>query len=126
MERHRPPQLLNLLEQCGLKFSRWARQAPYLPQCGSLAGTPHASRLAGLPLREQYAAVELFRGTLLRHNLIAYRDDQPGGSDLPRFAGDGWLAYVPIRLPDTVCIQKKLPPGASCVAWQEITRGRRR
>ncbi len=31
------------------------------------------------------------------------------------FAGDAWLDYVPIRLPDTLCIQEKLPPGAAAV-----------
>ena len=56
-------------------FGRWLRQAPYLAQCGSLAGTPHAPRLTALPPMEQYAAVELWRGNMLRHSLIAYRDD---------------------------------------------------
>ena len=72
------PELFDFLERAGLVFGRWVRQAPYLPQCGALAATPHASRLAMLPLPEQYAAVELFRGTMVRHNLIAYRDDHPG------------------------------------------------
>jgi hypothetical protein len=31
------------------------------------------------------------------------------------FAGDGWLAYVPVRLPDTICVEEKLPPGAAAV-----------
>jgi len=38
-----------------------------------------------------------------------------GGSPLPRFDNDGWLAYVPIRLPETISIQKRLPPGAAAV-----------
>lgn len=108
-------QALDLVESCGLVFGRWVRQAPYLLQCGSLATTPHAARLAGLPVREQHAAVELFRGNMLRHSLIAYRDDLPGGSDLPQFTDDGWPAYVPIRQSDTIRIQKRLPPGAAAV-----------
>lgn len=109
------PQLFNFIEGCGLRFGRWVRQAPYLPQCGNLAATPHATRLADLPRREQYAAVELFRGNMLRHSLIAYRDDHSGGADLPRFDNDGWLAYVPIRLPETASLQRQLPPGAAAL-----------
>ena len=91
------------------------RQAPYLAQCGSLAGTPHAARLTKLPPREQYAAVELFRGTMPRHNWIAYRDDHSDGSKLPHFDDDDWLDYVPIRMSDTICVQERLPPGAAAV-----------
>jgi hypothetical protein len=57
-------------------------------------------------------AVELFRGTMLRHSLIAYRDDGAGENGLPRFDAGDWPAYTPLRLPETVAIQKRLPPGA--------------
>jgi SAM-dependent methyltransferase len=109
------PQLFDLIEDCGLKIARWVRQAPYLAQCGSLAKTPHCQRLAKLPPREQYAAVELFRGSMLRHNLILYRDDSGVSDDLPRFDNSDWLNYVPIRLPEAINIQKRLPPGAAAV-----------
>jgi SAM-dependent methyltransferase len=109
------PQLFDLIRQCEMRFVRWIRQAPYLPQCGSLAATPHASRLTKLSQRDQYAAVELFRGNMLRHSLVLYRIDQPVDSLLPRFNGDGWLAYVPIRLPETRVLRKNLPPGAAAV-----------
>jgi SAM-dependent methyltransferase len=107
------PQLFDWLERGGLRFGRWLRQAPYLAQCGSLASTPHAARLAKLPPREQYAAAELFRGTMLRHSLIAYRDDDSGAGQLPRFDDDGWLSYVPLRLPETILVQQRLPAGAA-------------
>ena len=109
------PQLFEFSEGCGLTFGRWVRQAPYLAQCGGFAGTPHAARLAKLPPREQYAAVELFRGTMPRHNWIAYRDDHSDGSKLPHFDDDDWLDYVPIRMSDTICVQERLPPGAAAV-----------
>jgi SAM-dependent methyltransferase len=109
------PQLLDLIESEGLRFGRWVRQAPYLPQCSGLAATPHAGRLAALPVKEQYAALELFRGTMLRHSLIAYRDDTPGNGGFPRFEGEEWLGYVPIRLPETVCRRERLPAGAAAV-----------
>jgi SAM-dependent methyltransferase len=109
------PQLLDLIESEGLRFGRWVRQAPYLPQCSGLAATPHAGRLAALPLKEQYAALELFRGTMLRHSLIAYRDDAPGDGGFPRFEGEEWLGYVPIRLPEAICLRERLPAGAAAV-----------
>jgi SAM-dependent methyltransferase len=107
------PQLSDLIKRCGLTFGRWVRQAPYLPQCSELAKTPHGPRLAQLPKTEQYAAVELFRGTMLRHNLIAYPDDCSGDSMLPHFDDDCWLSYVPIRFPEAISVRDRLPPGAA-------------
>jgi len=109
------PELFHFIDQAGLIFGRWQRQAPYLPQCGVLANTPHSFRLAQLPKVEQYAAVELFRGTMLRHSLVVYRDDCPGGGQSISFDGDRWTDYVPIRLPGTISVQEKLPPGAAAV-----------
>ena len=109
------PQLFDLIEKAGLTFGRWVKQAPYTPQCGVVAKIPQASRLARLSLAEQYAAVELFRGTMIRHSMVAYRDDSPGGAQLISFAGDAWLGYVPLRMPDTICVQERLPPGAAGV-----------
>ena len=71
------PQLFDFIEGSGLMFGRWLRQASYLPYCGDLAKTPHTDRLAQLPVREQYAVVELFRGTMLRHSAICYHEDHP-------------------------------------------------
>lgn len=107
------PQLFDWLERCGLRFGRWLRQAPYLAQCGSLAGTPHALRLTALPPMEQYAAVELWRGNMLRHSLIVYRTDRPGDRHLPSFDQDDWLGYVPLRLPETISVRERLPAGAA-------------
>ena len=73
------PQLFDFLEHNGLTLGRWYWQAPYLPQCGALSATPHAARLAALPEREQYAAVELWRGAMSTHSVIAYRSDTNAG-----------------------------------------------
>lgn len=116
--RDRPycvPELFAFLERGGLQFGRWLRQAPYLPGCGAMARTPHRARLANLPAEAQYAAMELFRGTMLRHSAIAYRDDTPSAERPIRFDDDAWRAYVPFRLPDTVCVEERLPPGAAGV-----------
>ena len=109
------PELYAWLDRCGMSFSRWIEQAPYLAQCGAIARSPHAARLASLPPRQQHAAVELFRGTIVAHSFIAYRDDCPDDSQPITFAGDGWRDYIPIALPWTVCVRERLPPGSVAV-----------
>ena len=105
------PQLYAWLECCGLSFGRWSEQAPYLPQCGSIARMPHAAHLMTLSPRLQHAAVELLRGTMTKHNFIAYRDDRPGESQPITFEGDAWRDWVPLRLPWILCIRERVPPG---------------
>ncbi len=109
------PQLLDFLGRAGLAFGRWIRQAPYLPWCGALAAAPHHARLAGLAAEAQYAAIELFRGTMVRHAVVAYRTDRTAQGAAVDFAGDAWLGYRPIRLPDTLVVRERLPPGAAAV-----------
>jgi 2-polyprenyl-3-methyl-5-hydroxy-6-metoxy-1,4-benzoquinol methylase len=109
------PQLFDFIERAGLKFGRWLKQASYNRHCGVVAKIPQASRLAQLSLAEQYAAVELFRGTMVRHSMVVYRDDSPGGPQPLSFAGDAWLCYVPLRMPSTICVQEPLPPAAAGV-----------
>ena len=98
------PELYAWLDRCGMFFGRWIEQAPYLAQCGAVALSPHAARLALLPSRLQHAAVELFRGTMVSHSFIAYRDDRSDASQPINFAGDAWRDYVPVVLPWTVCV----------------------
>jgi SAM-dependent methyltransferase len=109
------PQLFDFLNKGGLTFQRWLKQAAYSPQCGALGQIPQSSLISELPLPEQYAAVELFRGTMLTHSLVAFRDDTPGSPEQTSFNGDAWLGYLPIRLPDTICVQERLPAGAAGV-----------
>jgi SAM-dependent methyltransferase len=104
------PQLLELLAARGLTFGRWVRQAHYSARCGVMARIPHGRALAQLAPADEYAAVELFRGTMVRHSLIAYRDDHPAPPVC--FTGDGWPGYVPLRAPETICVTERLPPGA--------------
>ena len=109
------PQLFDFIQRAELTFGRWLRQAPYTVHCGVPAKIPQASRIANLPLAEQYAAVELFRGTMVCHSLITYRNDSPASSHKIDFADNTWLGYVPIRIPGTICVQERLPAGAAAV-----------
>jgi SAM-dependent methyltransferase len=109
------PQLFDLLRSCGLAFVRWFRQAPYSPRCGVMDRLPQKRRLTELAAAEQYAAAELFRGTMLRHSLIVRRE---GDARAPRpisFTSAGWVDHVPVRVADTIVVKERLPPGATAV-----------
>ena len=108
------PQLFEFLNANGLRFGRWLRQAPYSLEAGLMSRIPDALRAATLPLPDQYAAAELFRGNMMRHSAIAYRDDHAG---VPRisFDDDAWLEYIPIREPDTVTVRERLLPGVAAI-----------
>ena len=109
------PQLFEFIRGCGLSFGRWLRQAPYLPQCSPIANSPFGSRIKSLSPDQQFAAVELFRGTMVRHSLIVYRANRPCDNSPVRFDVDGWQDFIPIRLPTTIVIQERLPKGAAAV-----------
>lgn len=111
------PELYAWLERCGVVFGRWIEQAPYLAQCGLVARSSHAARMAALPERAQYAAVELFRGTMTRHRFIAYASDEAARERPISFAGERWLDYVPLRLPWTRCVRDQVPAGSVAVLW---------
>ena len=109
------PQLFDALDRNGLTLGRWYWQAPYLPQCGSIATTPHATRLAALPERVKFAALELWRGTMSAHSVVVYPREPEEGAVQVTFDDDRWPRSVPIRLPSTLCIRERLPAGAAAV-----------
>ena len=109
------PQLFDFISGAGLSLGRWVSQAPYSPLCGVMAALPQTPRIAALSPTEQFAAAELFRGTMTSHSVIVYRDDRAGNAQPISFSDRAWLDYVPIRMPDTLCVQERLPPGAAAV-----------
>ena len=109
------PQLFDFINKGGMKFGRWIKQAMYSPRCGVMAQIPQAKSLLQLSQVEQFTAAELFRGTMVRHSLIAYRSDNENGHGEISFDNDKWMEYVPIRLPDTLSIQEQLPKGAVAI-----------
>jgi len=52
---------------------------------------------------------------MVRHSIVTYRNDRPAPHAPVDFDGDAWLGYTPIRLPDTVVVRERLPPGAAAV-----------
>jgi len=110
------PQLFDFVERNDLTLQRWYWQASYSPRCGDIANTPHATRLAALPERDQYTLMELWRGLMANHDFVVSRR----GNDerlKAHFDDDRYLNYVPVRRAWTVCLQQQqqLPPGAAGV-----------
>ena len=108
-------EFMDLISDAGLKFGRWLRQAPYLPQCGRFSKTPHFPRLDQLPLQDQYAALELLRGTMLRHSAVIYQENSYGVQQTVNLDHDRWHEYIPVITPGSTSSEEKLPPGASAV-----------
>jgi hypothetical protein len=52
---------------------------------------------------------------MVRHSVVAYRNDTASGLQDVDFDGDAWLGYVPIQMADTICVLDRLPPGAAAV-----------
>jgi SAM-dependent methyltransferase len=109
------PELFEFVEANDLLLGRWYWQAPYRPQCGAIAATPHAKKLAALPEREQYVAMELWRGLMTNHDFVVYHGDVNNDGLNVRFDDERYLRYVPIRRAWTTCVQEQLPPGAAGV-----------
>lgn len=109
------PELFDFMARQDVAFSRWQTQAPYLPQCGALSATSHATRVAALPEREQFAAMELWRGTIATHSFVLRRTGASDDRRAVRFDDERWRRYVPLRLAHTICVEERLPPGAAGV-----------
>lgn len=105
-------ELHELLGSAGLRFGRWLRQAPYLPDCGSMSETPHVERVMALPERAQHAAMELYRGTIDRHSVIAFHsgDGRSGHIDWTDVG-----AAVPVVDPAAIAVddRSRLPDGVA-------------
>ena len=109
------PELFTLLKYGGLAFGRWYRQAPYQPCCGAISKTPHAAKLLAMSSEEQFAAMELWRGTINAHSVIAYHENRVGNHQWIDFDEPALRKYIPIRLPHTICVTERLPDGAAAV-----------
>jgi len=51
---------------------------------------------------------------MMRHSAIAYADDDPCIPNIA-FAGDAWLRYIPIRMPDTLTVTEGVPAGITAI-----------
>ena len=109
------PQLFDLIDSCNLEFARWYWNAPYDPRCGAIAATPHAKRLENLSEREQFAAMELWRGLMTRHSAIAFRDASRSEAKVDTVDYEKFRKSVPHRRPTVICVEENIPAGAAGV-----------
>jgi len=52
---------------------------------------------------------------MARHSVIVYRNDREACHRQADLAAESWMEYVPIRMPDTICVCERLPVGAAAV-----------
>lgn len=88
------PQVLALVEDNGLHFQGWFENALYYPEAQSLP-TDVLARLAKLPVRDQWAAIELMLQWAYWHFFFARKQARQAIS----FASGDWKNYAPERNP---------------------------
>jgi SAM-dependent methyltransferase len=93
-------EVLAAFEGSGYRLQRLLYQAPYLPDaCGLAADSQLCEDALALPPHQQWALVELFRGSMGSHEMIACRSDRERTSYDADLDGQDWLAYVPVLSP---------------------------
>lgn len=109
------PQVFDLIDNCGLSFGRWYWNAPYDAECGSIAATPHKKRLKDLPDREQFASMELWRGSMTNHSFLAFQDEAGTHKNDVFTIKETFGKSVPHRRPTTILIEENIPTDAAGV-----------
>lgn len=81
-----------LVDDAGLQFQRFLGQAPYRPEVSPLS-QDSKERMLQLPPLEQAAALELFYGTIIKHEFCVTHRNQPSHREL--FSQERFLHAVP-------------------------------
>jgi 2-polyprenyl-3-methyl-5-hydroxy-6-metoxy-1,4-benzoquinol methylase len=84
------PETLALVEDNGLHFQGWFENAVYYPEGSAWLAPEIAQRVAALPDREQWAAMEMLSPGNYTHYFFARKSKPPEIS----FADDGWANLV--------------------------------
>jgi SAM-dependent methyltransferase len=119
------PQVLEFLEQGGLKLQSWLDNVDYsISACIMDRQDPLRQRIETLPVADQWHLVELVAQSLANHRFLACHPERPEGDYAGDFAGDRWLDYVPsLRWPGRVAREadpgRTAPPAAGPGAGRE-------
>lgn len=98
------PQILRLVEDCGLRFQSWEDNHFYFPEGNIRAGTPLWRKIKAIPNREQWAVIENLTLSIGRHAFIVHRPERIG-CELD-FSDASWLDYIPMRVPGMKIIEQ--------------------
>ncbi len=93
------PQVFDFIESNGLAFQHWVEPSWYYPEGALAPGSALAERLLQLPLRDQWAAVEMLTASIATHVFMA----RPAALDpsiyLLDFNSDEAMGYAPLCAP---------------------------
>ena len=107
-------EVLAALEGSGCRLQRLLYQALYLPDaCGLAADSQLCDDALALPPCQQWALVELFRGSMGSHEMIVCRSDRAVQSFEIHLDGEDWLSYVPLPSPLLETEFNDLLPGSA-------------
>jgi SAM-dependent methyltransferase len=84
-----------LVASAGLKLHRWLDQAQYSSRVGEIRKTAVGARAASLPFWDRSAAMELLRGTVIKHSFVVTHPHRPSADEL--FADEEILGAVPSK-----------------------------
>lgn len=93
------PQLLDFIESNGLAFQHWIEPSWYYPEGAFAPGTALTDRLMQLPMREQWAAVEMLTAGIATHVFIARPDTLDASTYRIDFDSEEAMGYVPLTAP---------------------------
>ena len=110
----------DLIAEGGMKMHRWLGQGQYHPAIGPLKGSRMALRVAALPFWERAAAMELLRGTIIKHSFVVTHPHRPSAEEL--FGGDRIMDAVPLEADHVSATLKDEQMSVVCVALPEHQR----
>ncbi len=109
------PEVLRLVDECGLSFQTWLDRLYYTPSAVFPAGSPAIEAIESLPLRDQWHVVDLLTATIGAHRFVVCHPERNRAEFEPDFCGEAWLDYRPQRHPS-------LKVDGACLAreWQTL------
>ena len=94
----------DLIADAGLRFHRWMVQGPYSPEVSALPAAGLHGDVAQLDPWQKAAVMELFYGTIIKHEFVATHANRPPAAEV--FAGERLGDAIPRRHPDLVVAQE--------------------
>jgi hypothetical protein len=98
------PEILRLVEDCGLRFQSWEDNYFYFPEGNIRPDSPLWRKIKAIPDREQWAILENLMLSMGRHAFIVHRPER--SSCEIDFSNPSWLDYIPMRVPSLSIVEE--------------------